>query len=127
MVIHVGHNHVNHLPEGKALGLQTLARGKGNFGGMKSRGYKRDSTMWEVVCKPVLTYGAEVWLVPVKLMNRDWNAEFKIERRGDEFWACPGAFMEYSVLLAVRGELGWRKLKCDRHSLALQYGKMQGD
>ena len=53
-----GHNHVNHL-EGKPLGLQNLARG-GKFW-RDEEGIKAGLTMWEVVCKPVLNYGAEVW------------------------------------------------------------------
>ena len=53
-----GHNHVNHL-EGKALGLQNLARG-GKFW-RDEEDIKAGLTMWEVVCKPVLNYGAEVW------------------------------------------------------------------
>ena len=52
-----GHNHVNHL-EGKALGLQNLARG-GKFW-RDENDIKAGLTMWEA-CKPVLNYGAEVW------------------------------------------------------------------
>ena len=69
-------NHVNHL-EGKALGLQNLARG-GKFW-RDDEDIKAGLTMWEVVCKPVLNNGARFGPVPVKLMNRDWN-EFKIEQ-----------------------------------------------
>ena len=63
-----GHIHVNHL-EGKALGLQNLARG-GKFW-RDEEDIKAGFTMWEVVCKPVLNYGERSALVPVKLMNRD--------------------------------------------------------
>ena len=52
------HKHVNHL-EGKAYGLQNLARG-GKFW-RDEEDIKAGLTMWEVVCKPVLNYGAEVW------------------------------------------------------------------
>ena len=70
---------------------QNLARG-GKFW-MDEEDIKAGLTMWEAVCKPVLTYGAEVWACSSKAdMNRDWN-EFKIEQ-GDKFWACLGAFME---------------------------------
>ena len=51
-----GHN--GHL-EGKALGLQNLARGGKLW--KNEQDIKAGLTMWEVVCKPVLNYGAEVW------------------------------------------------------------------
>ena len=53
-----GHNHVNNL-EGKALGLQNLARG-GKFW-REEEDIKAGLTMWEVVCKPVSNYGTEAW------------------------------------------------------------------
>ena len=53
-----GHNHVNHL-EGKALGIQNLARG-GKFW-RDEEDIKAGLTMREVACKPVLNYGAEFW------------------------------------------------------------------
>ena len=53
-----GHNHVNHL-KGKALGLQNLARGEKFWGDKED--IKAGLTMWEVVRKPVLNHGAEVW------------------------------------------------------------------
>ena len=55
-----GHNHVNHL-DGKALGLQNLARGGNSKFWRDEEDIKAGLTMWEVVCKPVLNYGAEVW------------------------------------------------------------------
>ena len=65
-----GHNHVNHL-EGKALGLQNLARGWKFW--RDEEDIKAGLTMWEVVCKPVLKlWGRGLGLiVPLKLMNRD--------------------------------------------------------
>ena len=116
-----GHNHVNHS-EGKALlplGLQNLARG-GKFW-RDDEDIKAGLKMWEVVCKPVLNYGAEVWACSSKA---DEQRLERIQNRAGRrilgvSWRFPG--------VVVRGELGWRKLKYDRHSLALQYaGRLRG-
>ena len=87
-----GHNHVNHL-EGKALGLQNLARG-GKFW-RDEEDIKAGLTMWEVVCKPVLNYGAEVW---AWASNADEQRLEQIQNRAGRqilsIWRCLGAFME---------------------------------
>ena len=62
---------VNGHLEGKALGLQNLARGGKLW--KNEQDIKAGLTMWEVVCKPVLIMGQRSGPVPVKLMNRDWN------------------------------------------------------
>ena len=113
-----GHNHVNHL-EGKALGLQNLARG-GKFW-RDEEDIKAGLTMWEVVCKPVLNYGAEVWACSSKT---DEQRLKRIQNRAGRrilglSWRFHG--------VVVRGELGWRKLKYDRHSSALKFaGRLRG-
>ena len=113
-----GHNHVNHL-EGKALGLQNLARG-GKFW-RDEEDIKAGLTMWEVVCKPVLNYGAEVWACSSK--TDEQRLERIQNRAGRRILGLSWRF--HGVV--VRGELGWRKLKYDRHSLALQFaGRLRG-
>ena len=113
-----GHNHVNHL-EGKALGLQNLARG-GKFW-RDEEDIKAGLTMWEVVCKPVLNYGAEVWACSSK--TDEQRLERIQNRAGRRILGLSWRF--HGVV--VRGELGWRKLKYDRHSSALKFaGRLRG-
>ena len=113
-----GHNHVNHL-EGKALGLQNLAGG-GKFW-RDEEDIKAGLTMWEVVCKPVLNYGGEVRACSSK--TDEQRLERIQNRAGRRILGLSWRF--HGVV--VRGELGWRKLKYDRHSLALQFaGRLRG-
>ena len=113
-----GHNHVRHLEE-KALGLQHLARGAKFW--RIDEDIKAGLTTWEVVCKPVLNYGAEVWACA---SNADEHRVEVIQNRAGRrilglSWRFPS--------VVVRGELGWRKLKFDRHRLALEYlGRLRG-
>ena len=110
--------HVNHL-EGKALGLQNLARG-GKFW-RDEEDIKAGLTMWEVVCKPVLNYGAEVWACSSK--TDEQRLERIQNRAGRRILGLSWRF--HGVV--VRGELGWRKLKYDRHSSALKFaGRLRG-
>ena len=113
-----GHNHEIHL-EWKALGLQYLARG-GKFW-RDEEDIKAGLTMWEVVCKPVLNYGAEVWACSSKADEQ--GLERILNRAGRRILGVSWRF--HGVV--VGGELGWRKLKYDRHRLALQYvGRLRG-
>ena len=76
-----GHNHISHLEE-KAMGLRmhNLARG--------AKFWRRDEdiraglTMWEVVCKPVLNYGADVWACSSKA-DEDKLEKCRTERVGE--------------------------------------------
>ena len=105
--------------EGKALGLQNLARG-GKFW-RDEEDIKAGLTMWEVVCKPVLNYGGEVWACSSK--TDEQRLERIQNRAGRRILGLSWRF--HGVV--VRGELGWRKLKYDRHSLALQFaGRLRG-
>ena len=113
-----GHNHINHLEE-KAMGLHNLARGAKFWRGDED--IQAGLTMWEVVCKPVLNYGADVWACSSKA---DEDKLEKMQNRAGRrilglTWRFPS--------VVVRGEIGWRKLKFDRHSMALQYlGRLRG-
>ena len=78
-------------------------------------------TMWEVVCKPVLNYGAEVWACSSK--TDEQRLERIQNRAGRRILGLSWRF--HGVV--VRGELGWRKLKYDRHSSALKFaGRLRG-
>ena len=63
--------------------------------------------MWEVVCKPVLNYGAEVWACSSKADEQ--RLERIQNRAGRRILGVSWRF--HGVVL--RGELGWRKLKYD--------------
>ena len=96
-----GHNHVNHL-EGKALGLQNLARG-GKFW-RDEEDIKAGLTMWEVVCKPVLNYGGEVWACSSK--TDEQRLERIQNRAGSSIGkAVPGTL----ATLLLRKILRWEK------------------
>ena len=99
-------NQVNHL-EGKALGLHNLARW-GKFWSYEED-IKAELTTWEVVCKRVLNYGGEVWACSSK--TDEQRLERIQNRAGRRILGLSWRF--HGVV--VKGELGWRKLKYDRH------------
>jgi len=113
-----GHNHIRHL-EGKAMALQHLAR-RAKFWRI-DEDVKAGLTTWEVVCKPVLNYGGGIWACSSKA---DEHRLEKIQNGAGRrilglSWRFPS--------VVVRGELGWKKLKFDRHRLALEYlGRLRG-
>ena len=107
-----GQNHVKHLIE-KSAGLHSLARGAKFWRGDED--VEAGLAVWEVACKPVLNYGAEVWACSSEGEERKIE---QIQDRGGRHilgvsWRFPGT--------VVRGELGWGKLRYNRHKLALQY------
>ena len=112
-----GHNHVNHLV-GKGVGLQNLARGAKFWRGEED--IEAGLIAWEVASRPVLNYGAEVWACSSKADEH--RLEQIQDRAGRRIlgltWRFPGT--------VVRGELGWMRLRYQRHILALQYmGKLR--
>ena len=72
--------------------------------------------MWEAVCNPRLNYGSEMWADTSKSEEKRLE---QVQERGGRFilgvsWCFPG--------VVVRGDLGWAKLRADRHGRALSYG-----
>lgn len=113
-----GHAHVEHLLE-KAASLHGLAR-KAKFwrGG---EDVEAGIVMWEAACGPKLNYGSEVWACSSK---REEDRLEQVQERGGRVilgvsWRFPG--------VVVRGDLGWAKLRADRHKRALGYmGRLRG-
>ena len=113
-----GHTHVEHLLE-KAASLHGLAR-KAKFwrGG---EDVEAGIVMWEAACSPKLNYGSEVWACSSK---REEDRLEQVQERGGRVilgvsWRFPG--------VVVRGDLGWAKLRTDRHKRALGYvGRLRG-
>ena len=107
-----GHSHVRHLEE-KAAKLQGLARKAKFWRGAED--VEAGLVMWEVACKPRLVYGSEVWACSSS--SEEKSLEQIQERTGRVVlgvsWRFPG--------VVVRGDLGWVKLKSERHVRALNY------
>ena len=107
-----GHNHVEHLCE-KASNLHGLARKAKFWRGCED--IEAGLVMWEVACNPRLNYGSEVWACSSQSDERRLE---QIQERGGRVilgvsWRFPG--------VVVRGDLGWVKLRTDRHRRALIY------
>ena len=112
------HNHVEHLVE-KASGMHGLAR-KAKFWRGKED-VEAGVVMWEAACNPRLNYGGEVWACGSK---REEDRLEQVQERGGRVvlgvsWRFPG--------VVVRGDLGWQRLRTDRHRRALGYiGRLRG-
>ena len=71
--------------------------------------------MWEAVCKLRLNFGSEVWACSSKSKEKRLEQN---QERGGRFilgvsWRFPG--------VVVRGDLGWAKLRADKHGRDLSY------
>ncbi len=107
-----GLNHVRHLIE-KTSSLHAIVRGAKFWQGEED--VEAGAVVWNAVCKPVLDYGSEVWACS------SLDSEKKLEQVQDRAgrvllglsWRFPG--------VAIRGDLGWPKLKFSRHCKALKF------
>ena len=78
---------------------------------------ERGRLVWELLARPSLEHAAEIWWPGGKIANR--NLEAVKEKVGKRLLgasrSAPG--------VAVRGDLGWRKLEEKREGKKLMYGK----
>ena len=107
-----GHNHVKHLLE-KAPSMHGLACKAKFWQGAED--VEAGIVMWEAACSPRLNYGSEVWACGSK--SEEDKLEQVQERGGRVIlgvsWRFPG--------VVVRGDLGWVRVRADRHRRALGY------
>ena len=107
-----GHTHIKYLC-GSAAKLHGRARKAKFWRGTED--IEAGLVMWEVACKPRLNYGSEVWAC--SSLSDEKGLEQVQERAGRVVlgvsWRYPG--------VVIRGDLGWVKLRSERHERALKY------
>ena len=112
------HNHVKHICE-KASTLHGLGRKAKFWRGTED--IEAGLVMWDAVCNSKLNYGSEVWACGSR---SDESRLEQVQERGGRVilgvsWRFPG--------VVVRGDLGWVKLRTDRHIKALGFaGRLRG-
>ena len=104
----------------KAMGLHSSARGAKFWRGDED--IQAGLTMWKVVCKPVLNYEAGVWACSGKVWGQTRN-KIRKQRVGES-----KVFFDIAIFKCCSAGWNWlKKLKFERHSLALQYlGRRKG-